>query len=112
MMRGRFKKAAFLLLLALSGSCAACRQTTVLATDTEIPTTTVKEANLQLKVFTTGALRTSQSRAITAPLIAGGILQIITLARSGAQAHCGHVVLEFDTSQQDYSHDQNRTDLA
>ncbi len=112
MMNGRSKKTAFLVLLSLSASCTACRQTTVLATDTEIPTTTVKEANLQLKVFTTGALRTSQSRAITAPPIAGGTLQIITLARSGAQVHSGDVVLEFDPSQQEYNLAQNRSDLA
>src|SRR5437773_8005241 len=112
MMNGRSKKTAVLLLLSLSASCTACRQTTVLATDTEIPTTTVTEAKLQLKVFTTGALRTSQSRAITAPPIAGGTLQIITLARSGAQVHSGDVVLEFDPSQQEYNLAQNRSDLA
>ena len=111
-MKSPSKKTALLLLLALSAGCMACRQTTVLATDREIPTTAVKEANLQLKVFTTGALRTSQSRAITAPPIAGGTLQIITLARSGAQVHAGDVVLEFDPSQQEYNLAQNRSDLA
>src|SRR5947209_181253 len=100
-----------LLALALAESCFACRQTTVLATDSEIPTTTVKEVDLQLKVFTTGALRTSQSRAITAPPIAGGTLQIVTLARAGAQVHPGDVVLEFDPSQQEYNLGQNRSDL-
>jgi hypothetical protein len=102
---------AFLLALALAGSCFACRQTTVLATDSEIPTATVKEVDLQLKVLTTGALRTSQSRTISAPPIAGGTLQIITLARSGAQVHTGDVVLEFDPSQQEYNLGQNRSDL-
>src|SRR3989441_526481 len=105
------REAAFLLVLALGGSCVACHQTTVLATDSEIPTTTVKEVDLQLKVFTTGALRTSQSRAITAPPIAGGTLQIITLARAGAHVHTGDVVLEFDPSQQEYNLGQNRSDL-
>jgi HlyD family secretion protein len=108
---GRSKPRAFLLALALTGSCFACRQTTVLATDSEIPTATVKEVDLQLKVFTTGVLRTSQSRAITAPPIAGGTLQIVTLARSGAQVHTGDVVLEFDPSQQEYNLGQNRSDL-
>src|SRR6266446_10551891 len=101
----------FLLALALAGSCLACRQTTVLATDSEIPTATVKEVDLQLKVLTTGALRTSQSRTISAPPIAGGTLQIVTLARSGAQVHIGDVVLEFDPSQQEYNLGQNRSDL-
>src|SRR5712692_5964572 len=110
-MNRRSKSRAFLLALALGGSCFACRQTTVLATDSEIPTATVKEVDLQLKVFTTGALRTSQSRAITAPPIAGGTLQIVTLARAGAQVHTGDVVLEFDPSQQEYNLGQNRSDL-
>jgi HlyD family secretion protein len=108
---GHLKEAAFLLVFALGGSCIACHQTTVLATDSEIPTTTVKEVDLQLKVFTTGALRTSQSRAITAPPIAGGTLQIITLARAGTHVHTGDVVLEFDPSQQEYNLGQNRSDL-
>ncbi|HEX9344423.1 MAG TPA: efflux RND transporter periplasmic adaptor subunit, partial [Candidatus Acidoferrum sp.] len=70
-----------------------------------------KEVDLQLKVITTGVLRTSQSRTIIAPPIAGGTLQIVTLARSGAQVHAGDVVLEFDPSQQEYNLGQNRSDL-
>jgi HlyD family secretion protein len=110
-MNGRSKLPAFLFVLTLASSCLACRQTTVLATDSEIPTATVKEVDLQLKVFTTGVLRTSQSRTITAPPIGGGTLQIVTLARSGAQVHTGDVVLEFDPSQQEYNLGQNRSDL-
>src|SRR5258708_39591976 len=90
-MSSRSKPKAFLLALTLGASCFACRQTTVMATDSEIPTATVKEVDLQLKVFTTGVLRTTESRAITAPPIAGGTLQIVTLARSGAQVHTGDV---------------------
>ncbi|HUC53443.1 MAG TPA: HlyD family efflux transporter periplasmic adaptor subunit [Candidatus Cybelea sp.] len=101
----------FLLALALASSAFSCRQTTVLATDSEIPTATVKEVDLQLKVFTTGVLRTVQSRAITAPPIGGGTLQIVTLARAGAQVHTGDVVLEFDPSQQEYNLGQSRSDL-
>src|SRR5208282_2553849 len=107
----RTRKAAFLLALALGGSCLACRQTTVLAGDTEIPTATVKEVDLQLKVFTKGALHTEQSRVVSAPPIAGGTLQIIQLAAAGAQVHTGDVVLEFDPSQQEYNLAQNRSDL-
>jgi multidrug resistance efflux pump len=110
-MNRRAKPGAFLLALALGGSCFACRQTTVLATDSEIPTATVKEVDLQLKVFTTGALKTSQSRTVIAPPIAGGTLQIITLAHSGAHVHTGDVVLEFDPSQQEYNLGQSRSDL-
>src|SRR5467141_1285886 len=110
-MNGRSTLPAFLFVLTLASSCFACRQTTVLATDSEIPTATVKEVDLQLKVFTTGVLRTIQSRTITAPPIGGGTLQIVTLARSGAQVHAGDVVLEFDPSQQEYNLGQNHSDL-
>jgi len=110
-MNWRAKPRAFLLALALGGSCFACRQTTVMATDSEVPTATVKEVDLQLKVFTTGALKTSQSRTVIAPPIAGGTLQIITLAHSGAHVHTGDVVLEFDPSQQEYNLGQSRSDL-
>jgi HlyD family secretion protein len=110
-MKGRSKLHAFLLALALGCGGFSCRQTTVLATDSEIPTATVKEVDLQLKVFTTGVLRTANSRAVIAPPIAGGTLQIVTLARSGAQVHKGDVVLEFDPSQQEYNLGQNRSDL-
>jgi HlyD family secretion protein len=105
------KPRAFLLALALGGSCFACRQTTVMATDSEVPTATVKEVDLQLKVFTTGALKTSQSRTVIAPPITGGTLQIIALAHSGAHVHTGDVVLEFDPSQQEYNLGQSRSDL-
>src|SRR5437879_9107706 len=111
MCNSRPRVPALLLAVAAGGSCFACRQTTVLATDSEIPTTTVKEVDLQLKVLTKGALRTSQSRTISAPPIAGGTLQIVTLARSGAQVHTGDVVLEFDPSQQEYNLGQSRSDL-
>jgi multidrug efflux pump subunit AcrA (membrane-fusion protein) len=100
-----------LLLFVLGGSSAGCRQSSVLATELEVPTATVKEADLQLKVSTTGYLRTEQSRVISSPPIAGGTLQIIKLARYGAQVHAGEVVLEFDPSQQEYNREQNQSDL-
>src|SRR5258708_31596511 len=103
MWNSRSRVPAFLLAVAVGGSCFACRQTTVLATDSEIPTAIVKEVDLQLKVFTTGVLRTAQSRGLTAPPIACGTLQIVTLARSGARAQNGDVVLELDPSQHAYN---------
>jgi HlyD family secretion protein len=112
MVRNRLcQSGSFVLLLALAGSSIACRQTSALANEPEIPTATVKEADVQLKVVTTGFLRTQQSRAISAPPIAGGTLQIIQLARFGAQVHKDDVVLEFDPSQQEYNLAQNRSDL-
>jgi HlyD family secretion protein len=109
--KGRTRAAAFLLALAMGASGIACRQTTVIASDADIPTATVKEVDLQLKVFTKGELHTEQSRAVSAPAIAGGTLQIIQLAAAGTKVHAGDVVLEFDPSQQEYNLAQNRSDL-
>jgi multidrug resistance efflux pump len=71
----------------------------------------VTEANVQLKVLTTGALKAKDSSSISAPPIAGGTLQIIKLARFGAQVQKGDTVVEFDPSQQEYNLAQNRSDL-
>lgn len=98
-----------LLLFATGGS--ACRQGSVLANDSDIPTATVTEADIQLKVITTGALKAKDSSAISAPPIAGGTLQIVKLARFGAQVQKGDVVVEFDPSEQEYKLAQNRSDL-
>lgn len=111
MRRKLLRFAANALTLAVAASGIACRQATVLATESDVPTATVKDADIQLMVRTTGQLRTAQSRSITAPPIAGGTLQIIQLARPGAQVHKGDVVLEFDPSQQEYNVAQNRSDL-
>jgi len=97
------RDALFFFLIFLGGSSIACRQTTALAIEPEIPTATVKQVDLQLKVVTTGYLRSEQTRVIAAPPIAGGTLQIIKLARFGAQVHKGDVILEFDPSQQEYN---------
>jgi hypothetical protein len=103
--------AAFLLAMALGSGGIACKQSTVMASDADIPTATVKEVDLQLKVFTKGALHTEQSRVVSAPPIAGGTLQIIQLAAAGTKVRAGDVVLEFDPSQQEYNLAQNRSDL-
>lgn len=101
----------FLALLVLAGGNMGCRQASALASESEIPTATVAEADLQLKVLTTGALRAKESRVIAAPPIAGGTLQIIQLARFGARVQKGEIVVAFDPSQQEYNLAQNRSDL-
>lgn len=111
-MNGRANQTgAWLSLLILAGSSVACRQASALAGELDIPTTTVKQADLQLKILTTGELRSTASRVIAAPAIAGGTLQIIKLARFGARIQKGDVVLEFDPSEQEYKLAQNRSDL-
>lgn len=111
-MKQSFKQTGiFLMLLTFAGSSVACRQASALAGEVDVPTAAVKEADVQLKVLTTGALRTKESRVIAAPPIAGGTLQIIKLARFGAPVRKGDVVLEFDPSEQEYKLAQNHSDL-
>ena len=112
MMKQSIKQTAILLtLLTFAGSSVACRQASALAGEVDVPTATVKEANVQLKIVTIGALRAKESRMIVAPPIAGGTLQIIKLARFGAPVQKGEVALEFDPSEQEYNLAQNRSDL-
>src|SRR5215470_11949791 len=94
---------AFFALLMLSGANVGCRQANALSSETEIPTATVSEADIQLKVLATGALRAKESRVIAAPPIAGGTLQIVQLERFGARLKKGDVVVAFDPSQQEYN---------
>jgi HlyD family secretion protein len=111
MRKARRPTLTFTVLFCLASVCPGCRQATVLAGDSSIPTAVVKEADLQLLVHTTGTLKTEESRAVTAPPIAGGTLQIIELPRSGTPVHAGDVVLAFDPSQQEYNLGENRSDL-
>lgn len=101
----------FLTLLTFACGGGACRQASALAGEVDVPTAVVKEADVQLKTLTTGALQTKESRTIAAPPIAGGTLQIIKLARFGSPVHKGDLVLEFDPSEQEYNLAQNRSDL-
>ena len=111
-MKQSIKQTGILLtLLTFAASSVACRQASALAGEVDVPTTTVKETNVQLKILSTGALRAKNSRMIAAPPIAGGTLQIIKLARFGAPVRKDDVVLEFDPSEQEYNLGQNRSDL-
>ena len=106
------KHAAMIVLAALGWICAGCRGGVVRASEGDIPTAKIQKSDLQIKVFTQGTLRTMKYDQVTAPAVAGGSLQIIKLAATGATVHKGDVVLEFDPSQQEYNLGQSRSDLA
>src|SRR5436305_4041618 len=111
-MNGRITQTGTLLsLLILAGSVVACRQASALAGELDVPTTTVKQADVQLKTLTTGALRSKDSRVIAAPPIAGGTLQIVKLARFGTLVQEGEMTLRNEPSEQKYNLAQNRRDL-
>lgn len=76
-----------------------------------MPLATVKPIDLQLTVKTTGDLRATHAAKLSAPPIAGGNLEIISLAKTGTRVKSGDVVVEFDPSAQQYNLEQSRSDF-
>jgi HlyD family secretion protein len=72
----------------------------------------VQRGDLQLRVSTTGFLKSVHTYPITAPPVGGALLQILRLPKTGTPVRKDDVVLEFDISQQQYNLEQSRNDLA
>ena len=66
---------------------------------------------VEAKVYTIGELRPSRSSMIVAPPMAGGMLQIIHLAKTGAYVQPGDVVVEYDPGEQEYNLEQSKSQL-
>ena len=96
-----------LLVIALS----SCGKSAALI-DSGVPTAGVEKGDMQVKVTTTGQLKSTDTRILAAPPVGGGTLQIVELTHTGAHVHSGDVVLRFDPSEQEYNLAQNRSDLA
>ena len=79
----------------------------------EVPTARVKRGTLEIKVYSTGELRATNSTLLTAPPVrGGGALQIVSLLRTGTRVKPGDVVIGFDPSEQEYKLDQARSQVA
>lgn len=102
---------AFLQLPVTVMGISSCGRSTAIS-DPGVPTAAVERGNLQVKVLTTGQLRSTETRVLTAPPVGGGTLQIVELKHTGAHVKAGDVVLRFDPSEQQYNLAQNRSDLA
>ncbi len=96
-------------LLALSGAAAAL-QVLGKKESREIPTARVERGNLDLTVYTRGELRPLRSAILTAPSVRGQ-LQITHLVKSGERVKKDDVVVEFDSSEQEYNIEQARSEL-
>jgi HlyD family secretion protein len=93
------------------GWLAACSaQGEVRSAAGAVPVASVEQADVQLRVDTTGALRATRTAMLVAPAIGGGGLQIIRLLKSGTQVKAGDPVVEFDPSQQQYNLEQAQSD--
>jgi multidrug resistance efflux pump len=90
---------------------AAVRRASPVAGGDDVPTSSVKRGDLEMKVYANGELRASHSEMLIAPPIAGGTLQITHLLHTGAPVKKGDLVMEFDPTEQRYKLEQNRSEL-
>jgi HlyD family secretion protein len=103
--------AAVVLFLLTGGWLCSCSRSSAIG-EPELPSAAVEKGDLQVKVITTGELKSTETRILAAPPVAGGTLQIVELAHTGSAVHSGDVVMRFDPSEQEYNLAQNRNDLA
>src|SRR3954451_25278885 len=68
----------------------------------ELPTTTVKKGSVILTVAARGELQGGNSEMLTAPMIGGGALAITFLREPGEVIQPGDMVVQFDTTEQEY----------
>jgi multidrug resistance efflux pump len=79
----------------------------------QLPTARVKRGTLEIKVYSRGELRPTNSMSLMAPpVVGGGALQIVTLLKTGTRVKPGDVVIEFDPSEQEYKLEQAQSQVA
>jgi HlyD family secretion protein len=104
--------AAVLLILATSVSCTAISRIAGLGRpEASIPTVKVVREPVEVKVYTIGELRPTQTAMIVAPPVAGGTLQIIHIVKTGTYVKQGDVIVDFDPSEQEYNLEQSQSQL-
>src|SRR5689334_18731245 len=78
----------------------------------ELPTTRVKKGQVTITVAARGELVGGNSEMLTAPMVGGGDLAITQLREPGEVVEPGDVVVQFDTTQQEYNLREAEADLA
>jgi HlyD family secretion protein len=105
------KIGAYLLIPAMTVSCATIARITGVRKSADIPMVRVMREPLEVKVYTIGEMRPARSVMIVAPPVAGGNLQIVHLLKSGTHVREGDIVVEFDPSEQQYNLEQSKSQL-
>src|ERR1035438_2258308 len=93
------------------GAMRVVRATTA-TTALELPTTRVKQGRVTLTVACRGELQGGNSEMLTAPMIGGGDMAITSLREPGELVSPGDVVVQFDTTEQEYKLKEAEADLA
>ncbi len=82
------------------------------ATRSEVPTTHIKKGRVTITVAARGELQGGNSEMLTAPMVGGGDLTILSLRDPGELVAAGDVVVQFDTTMQEYNLREAQADLA
>ncbi len=77
-----------------------------------MPTARVQRGDVSLAVTAQGEIRGGDPEVMTAPQTGGGEMHITLLADSGQPVKDGDVVVQFDTTEQDYKLREAEADLA
>jgi HlyD family secretion protein len=77
----------------------------------ELPTTRVKQGRVTLTVAARGELQGGNSEMLTAPMIGGTDMAITTLREPGELVQPGDVVVQFDTTEQEFKLKEAEADL-
>ncbi|MEO8129068.1 MAG: efflux RND transporter periplasmic adaptor subunit [Bryobacteraceae bacterium] len=99
--------------LALAGRQGARFLRTVAVVNASgVPTTSVKRGDVPFTVAAKGELAGSNTEMLSAPMTGGGALGIRVLRESGELVKEGDVVVQFDTTEQEYKLREAEADVA
>jgi multidrug efflux pump subunit AcrA (membrane-fusion protein) len=104
--------ALLLVLVALTWGALKAIQFTSASTKGEVPTTRVRKGPVTITVAARGELQGGNSESLPTPMTGGGDLAITYLREPGEMVDAGDVVVQFDTTQQEYNLREAQADLA
>lgn len=79
---------------------------------TNVPTVKVERGDVSLSIFARADIRGGNSQVLTAPMTGGSELHIRSISANGAEVQKGDVVVQFDTTDQDFALREAQSDLA
>ena len=77
-----------------------------------VPTVKVAKGDISLPIYATGQIRGGNSQTLTAPLTGGTELHILSMKTNGAAVQAGEVVVQFDTTDQEFALKEAESDMA
>lgn len=87
-------------------------QTVSVQNGDDIPTAKVQRGNVILNITARGELRGGDPQTLTAPMIGGTEMHITELRKTGEEVKKGDVVVQFDTTEQQFKLKEAEADLA